>query len=586
MRSIIQQGGLSTALLAALACSTGCGRPPTLSITAETLPAQARSLSLSVTRSVPGVGEQATAEPLSTYDLPDPTPSRQSFLLRLPSGFSGTLNISLAAFSAPSGSGCLQRLGFASHAFTPQPYDDARVLPLDIDPGDHGCEAAPPSLPRLLSASPSVVGTAGGERFSLRGWGFAPGAEVFFDDSKVGEVNVASGFELSAVAAARPTPGSIRLRVVLPGGAAVERSDLLRYRFSTPAFAAQPNISAPYPLSSVFYGDIDGDGSFDVLLSPQTGNRLTSILLAKQQATTYSIGGVGAPGPVTPALLADLDQDGRPDIVTGYMPNKELQTRRNSGTAAIYEASLIYPLPSEATFVHASDLDRDGALDVMALSETGRQVSVLLNDRSGRLGTAKTTSLSATTSPFALASVDVNLDGLKDLVIVDRSQPIARTLLNNMTMPGQFPSVDTVALVSNLSGPASSIISRDLDGDGNGDVLLAIESKGELLIAYSRTGLAVLSGPIKSCAAPRLATAADLDTDGIQELIVACNSEQQVQILQRRSDGSYAEIARVGVPASLGSLIGLSAVEYDGDGRTDIALSGSQGIGLLRNESR
>jgi hypothetical protein len=585
MRETMKRYGLATALCAALAWPSGCGRPPTLSITAETLPSQARSLALSVTRTVPGAGEQATAEPLSTYDLPQPTPSRQSLLLRLPAGFSGTLNISLAAFSGAGGAGCLQRVGFAAHAFLPQPYDDALVLPLDVDPGERDCEAAPPSLPRLIAATPDVVGTQGGDAFSLGGWGFAPGAEVFFDDTKLSEVRALSGHKLTAVAAARSTPGAIRLRLVLPGGAVAERGDLIRYRFSSPAFAAQPTVSAPYQLSSIAYGDIDGDGSYDVLLSPVTGNRLNS-LLAKQVLTSYSIGGVGAPGPVTPAILADLDLDGRPDIVTGYLPNKEVQTRRNSGTGAVYEGAAIYPLASEPTSVYASDLDGDGYLDVIALSETGRSLSVLLNDRSGRLGAARATSLSTTTAPFSLASVDMNLDGLKDLVIVDRSQAVARTLSNNKIAPGVFPSLDSIALVSSLSGPASSIVARDLDGDGNGDVLLAIESKGELRIVYSRTGLSVISGPIPTCAAPRLATAADLNADGIQELIVSCHSEKQVQVLQRRGDGSYAELLRSDVPASLGDVIGLTAVDYDSDGRTDIVLSGSLGFGFLRNESK
>ncbi len=89
MRESMRQIGLFSALTTALLGGAGCGRPPTLSITAETLPPQARSLALSVTRSVPGGGAQATAEPLTTYDLPQPTPSRQSLLLRLPSGFSG-----------------------------------------------------------------------------------------------------------------------------------------------------------------------------------------------------------------------------------------------------------------------------------------------------------------------------------------------------------------------------------------------------------------------------------------------------------------------------------------------------------------
>jgi len=586
MRESMRRIGLFSALTTALLGSAGCGRPPTLSITAETLPPQARSLALSVTRSVPGVGEQATAEPLTTYDLPQPTPSRQSLLLRLPAGFSGTLNISLAAFSGVAGAGCLQRVGFASHDFAPQPYDDELVLPLDTDPGDHDCELAAATLPRLIAAEPGVVGTAGGEPVRLRGWGFVPGSEVYVDDSKLAEVRLESGSALSTVTSARDKPGAVRLRVVLPGGGAAEDGTLLRYRFSTPSFAAQPVVSSPYLLRSIDCSDINGDGIFDLLLSPISGNRLTSILVATQEPTSYSIGGVGAPGPVTPAIFSDLDRDGRPDIVTGYLPTKEVWTRRNSGSGAIYEGSLIYALADEPTFVHAGDLNGDGYPDVVGLSETGRSLGVLLNDRTGRLGAAKTTTLAASTSPFALTSADVNLDGQRDLILIDHGQSQTRTLLNSPASPGRFASTDTVSLLTALSGPASSLFGIDIDGDRHEDTLVAIESKGELLISYSRPTLAVLSPPIKVCAAPHLAIAADLDKDGVVELIVACNSEGQVQVLQRRSDGSYGELLRIAVPTSLGPLLGLTAVEYDGDGRTDIALAGSQGMGFLRNESR
>lgn len=577
--------GVAGALVALLPATFGCGRPPTLLITAETLPAQSRSLAVSVTRSVVGGGEQATAEPLSTYDLPEPTPSRQSFLLRLPSGFSGSLNVSLAAFSGVGGAGCLQRLGFAAHEFAPQPYDDTLVLPLDLDPGDLGCESAPASLPRLIAASPAVVGTAGGDRVQITGWGFVPGTEVHFDGRKLSDVTVQSAAQLSAVAIGRGTAGPIRLGLLLPGGAQASRDDLLRYRFSTPSFMAQPSISTPFVVSSIAYGDIDRDGNFDVLLSPASGNRLTSILLNQQLSTSYSIGGVGGTGPVTPAILVDLDLDGRLDMVTGILPMQLIVTRRNSGTAAVYEAAFNYAVQGEPSFVLASDVDHDGYPDVLALSESGRTLNLLLNDGQGGLRAASLTTLSVSSSPFAAASLDLNLDGHKDIVMIDRGQAVARTLLNNAAMPGRFSGSDTVALVTNLSAPASSIVARDLDGDGNGDVLLAVESKGELLIAYSRPSLAVLSKPIPACAAPHLASAADLDADGIMELIVACNSERQVQVLKRRSDGSYQELLRAAVPASLGSLVGLTTIDYDGDGRIDIALSGSSGLGLLRNES-
>ncbi len=102
---------------------------------------------------------------------------------------------------------------------------------------------------------------------------------------------------------------------------------------------------------------------------------LTSILVATQEPTSYSIGGVGAPGPVTPAIFSDLDRDGRPDIVTGYLPTKEVWTRRNSGSGAIYEGSLIYALADEPTLAGHGPFDGLHAVpSIVILDREGREV--------------------------------------------------------------------------------------------------------------------------------------------------------------------------------------------------------------------
>lgn len=248
-----------TWLFAAVALSglslTDCSRQPVLAVTADTLPAPSRSLAVSVTRLVEGGAQQATAEALATYDLPSPTPTRQSFLLRVPSGFADTINVSLAAFGGAQGSGCLLRTGQATHTFAPQPYDDSVVVPLDVDVSEKDCDQATPAWPRLSGANPAQVGTAGGDVVTLRGWGFAPGVEVYFDDVKSTDVRYVSGYEITALTPAHSKSGSTNVRVVLPGGSMTARADLVRYRYSTINLVPQSAISVPFTLSRTEIAD-------------------------------------------------------------------------------------------------------------------------------------------------------------------------------------------------------------------------------------------------------------------------------------------------------------------------------------------
>lgn len=574
---------------AALFCGAlglwGCSRPPALAVTADSLPAQTRSLAVSVTRAVVSGADQSTADALDSYDLPDPTPSRQSFLLRLPTGFSGTLGVSLAAFSGPGGGGCLQRVGFASHEFTPQPYDDSLVVPLDIDVSETGCGSATAATPRLVSATPPSVGTAGGDLTLLRGWGFTPGSDVFFDDVKSKLVRVAGAHELRVVAPEHAKAGPANLRVVLPGGATTQRADLLSYHFSSLDFVSNPAVTVPFTVKHAEFADINGDQQVDVLLTPVTGNVLTSLLLPQKTPTSYSIGGTMGVGPCVPAILSDLDRDGKPDLVTGLVPSREIITRRNSGSAAIFEAAVSYAITADPSVLRVSDLNGDGASDVVALSETGRMLFVLLNDGSGRLGAPRAIALNQSVAPFAVSAVDINRDGLKDLMVIDRSKPQLEVLSNGAGGgPGLFAATDGAATVNVLPTAASGLTIYDLDGDSAADALVALTSQNIVLAYYSRPGVALVSTPIQTCPGPQIAIAGDLDADGVREVIVAC-STQQLQILQRGKTGAYQELLRSAIPVGLGSLLSMGAIDYDRDGLVDIILSGSAGFGVVRNQS-
>ena len=72
--------GLSLATLAGASCS----RPPTVLITVEDVPPEARSLHV-----IPAHMNLASLNDLEPFELPQPTPKNTTFLLRLPDGLAG-----------------------------------------------------------------------------------------------------------------------------------------------------------------------------------------------------------------------------------------------------------------------------------------------------------------------------------------------------------------------------------------------------------------------------------------------------------------------------------------------------------------
>lgn len=569
--------------LAALLPFLACSRPPAVAITAEQLPSQSRSLAVAVTRTVAGVGEQASAEPLTTYDLPSPTPSRQSFLLNLPRDFGGPLSVHLAAFGGGSGAGCLLGVGSRSFDFTPQPYDDSRVVPIDRDLMDHDCETADAALPRLIRATPKAVSTAGGELVTLHGWGFLPGTELSFADSKSTDVRYVSAFELQATAPARTRPGNVALRALLPGGAATSRDNLLSYRYSTIEFQAQPAYTVPFPLARVEFGDLDANGSFDLMFSygAMSRNVVTTVLLPQADTQDHFIG----TEPV-PSVLADLDRDGKLDILSGLGPTMKLVTLRNSGDGVNFDAAVSYNVAVTPSRIIGADLDGDGAAEAVVLSTSSRTLQFYPNNGSGTFGAPRALTLNQSMTPFDLASIDVNRDGLRDVLVIDRDKAQVEVMFNGVGgMAGRFFTSDSTALVGNLDAPASSATVWDVDGDGAGDALIALESAGKVMALYSRPRLGLTIEPIATCATPRVAAMGDVDADGVREILVACAAERQIQILSRTATGSYQEIARTPIPSGLTNLLHIVAADFSGDGLVDIMAAASNGFGLIENRS-
>lgn len=232
--------------------------------------------------------------------------------------------------------------------------------------------------------------------------------------------------------------------------------------------------SNPYDIA---VGDLTGDGRPDLVVGHVD---YAVSLLVNNGAGGFApsviyrnLGGIYA-GPLFPCVaIADADKDGDLDVFygntrtyDGYLTGYVIQLR-NNGTGNLSRGANV-PLgfySAGPTDIVASDLNGDGAPDLMAASYSGRTadgVFVLLNDGTGGYGLPVLYSGGQATN--ALAVADLNGDLSPDILMTDSYTNAVAVHFNPGT--GVFPALtDDFLAFSQVFQDAA-----DIDGDGDLDL--------------------------------------------------------------------------------------------------------------------
>ena len=130
------------------------------------------------------------------------------------------------------------------------------------------------------------------------------------------------------------------------------------------------------------------------------------------------------------------------------------------------------------------------------------------------------------------------------------------------------------------STPWNVVTVGDFDIDGGLDVAAASTSDSVARIFYRSGGS---SGAIPTAASPRGIEAADLDRDGVPELVLAGRASSTVSVLSRQPDGTYRNAE---FPAGRGAR-DLAIVDHDRGGALDILTANEYGdsLSLLFNST-
>jgi hypothetical protein len=274
--------------------------------------------------------------------------------------------------------------------------------------------------------------------------------------------------------------------------------------------------------------DLDADGRMDLVVASSAG---LGVHLLWNAGTTFLQAGF-SPAPFTPydLVLGDVDGDGTLDVVAVDYASGKGAVLRGAGDGTF---TLVQRF--DASGIVVGDLDGDGDIDVVAgvTLPTGGTVLRVYRSDGGVLAVAQELPFSP---PRALADLDG--DGALDVVAQDLASPAREVVWLRGRGDGTF---EDPAVLGAASGAGLwSFATGDLDGNGWPD-LIAMELDGPIHVWLNLGGGSFVHSSFATGARGSDLALGDLNGDGVLDVAFASVLDDGVVVLLGAGDGTFVE---------------------------------------------
>ena|GEM_PF-2461902 len=353
----------------------------------------------------------------------------------------------------------------------------------------------------------------------------------------------------------------------------------------------------PLPGNTHIAADLNGDGKVDLA---GAGLNAVSVMLGNGDGTFRPKTDFNVGAQAQAVAAGDFNGDGKVDLVV-TLNSAQLSLALLAGTGTgTFNAPIFFPNTSgfDSPAIVATDLNGDGRLDLAVMHtiacftapcRAARSITILLGNGNGTFQTPS--EIDVGTGPMAMAVVDLNRDGIKDVAIGGGNTEFSILLgIGN----GTFVRQPVVTLVpgGDLFSACNDIGVGDLNRDGIQDLVVPLgNGEGNAILIGNGNGTFQVRSRIQidETFAPLHVAVADYTRDGLLDIArtMGDGTNGLMQILRGNGDGTFQAPNRYLVPPPSRGGIAIIAGDWNGDAKPDVAFveggAGAPTLDVLTN---
>jgi len=342
-------------------------------------------------------------------------------------------------------------------------------------------------------------------------------------------------------------------------------------------FVSSTELTAKVPSS-----DLSKPGTAAVsVVNP--GSRVSNVsyfqIIKPEKSVSLQFATYGTGNEPYAVAVGDFNGDGKLDLVVPNVSATTVSILLGNGDGT-FQTQSQYQAGYAPIAVGVADLNGDGKLDLAVVNNGNASnghpgtVTILLGNGDGSFTTGKT--FMTGNGPNSVAVGDFNGDGRLDLALSDYNVSQGNSVVVLLGKgDGTFRKY-----VSYLTGSAPEYVATaDLNGDGILDLVTANELSGTVSVLLGK-GDGTFQAKVDSAVGkdPISLAIADLNRDGKPDLAVVNLGDNSLSVLLGKGDGTFA----THVDYATGSFpVSVAVTDFNADNRQDLAVANQNNSGTV-----